>query len=80
MVVVVLALDDRFHFCHLGKKTECKIIGTKTNKSVRYLGAVLERLHFTFLLLLLLPDEQLQKVGDCSLLPVFLANIPETWF
>ena len=34
-------------------------IGTKTNKSVRYLGAVLERLHFTFLLLLLLPDEQL---------------------
>ena len=62
------------------QKKECEKIGTKTNKNIRYLGAVLERLQFTLLLLLLLPDEQLQKVGDCSLPPVFLANIPATWF
>ena len=68
-------------FATLAKKTECKKNWDKNKrKNIHYLGAVLERLHFTLLLLLLLPDEQLQKVGDCSLPPVFLANIPETWF
>ena len=50
MVVVVLALDDRFHFCHLGKKKECEKIGTKTNTKLfttlgQYLNGFI--LHFS---------------------------------
>ena len=49
VMVVVFALDDRFHFCHLGK-TECKKIGTKTNRKIfttlgQYLNGFI--LHFS---------------------------------
>ena len=49
VMLVVLALDNRFHFCHLGK-TECKKIGTKTNTKLfttlgQYLNGFI--LHFS---------------------------------